>query len=291
MRIYLIAMLGVGLAAGLARDLPAPETGAGSRVGAQEFYSADNLLRMDSKDLINLVLAHETEASKHRGYYTYLSVERSERTGGHEWTERVAETTYGKVRYLIAEDGKPLTGDRLAAERARIDAEGAHPEAFRQEEAAKVEDEQHARQMMSILPKAFLFDPPQLEGDSVRVRYRPNPNYQPSGLEERVLHGMSGSVVIDAKLIRTHELDGRMPQDVSIGFGFLATIHAGSNFATTRDHMEGYDWKTVTLHTDINGKALFLKTVARRQEAKHSEFKRIPDGITVSDAVKMVEEQ
>jgi hypothetical protein len=262
---------------------------AGARDDGQEIIP--NLTAMTGKDLIALVVSREAEASNHRGYYMYLSVERSERTGGHEWTERMAETKWGKVKYLIAEDGHPLTGLRLAAERARIEDEGRHPEEFKREEAAKSEDEQHARQMMGLLPKAFLFDPPQAEGEYVRVRYRPNPAYNSSGIEERVLHGMTGSVVIDSKLVRTHELDGTMPQDVSIGFGILATIHAGSNFSTTRDHLEGYDWKTITLHTDINGKALFLKTVARKQEARHSEFKRIPDGISVADAVKMLEEQ
>ena len=152
-----------------------------------------------------------------------------------------------------------------------------------------MEDEQHAREMMTLLPKAFLFDQPKLEGEFLRVTYHPNPDYQPNGLEEKVLHAMSGSVLIDAKQIRTHELEGKMPQDVSIGFGILATIHAGSNFSTVRDHIDGYDWKTVAVHTDINGKALFLKTVARKQEAKHTDFKRIPDGITVEEAVKMVE--
>ncbi len=248
-----------------------------------------DVARMDGKSLITLVASREAEASNHRGRYMYLSVERSERTGGHEWTERIAETAWGKVRYLIAEDGQPLTGDRLAAERARIEEEGVHPEEYKRQEAGKMEDEQHARSMMVLLPKAFVFDQPEAEGEYLRVRYKPNPAYQPNGMEERVLHGMSGSVLIDTKLVRTHELDGTMPQDVSIGFGILATIHAGSNFSTTRDHIEGYDWKTVTVHTDINGKALFLKTVARKQEAKHTEFKRIPDGVTVEEAVKLVE--
>ena len=278
---------GVGLLA-VAMTLGPSVRGAG---GAVDGFAGQELdvARMDGKSLITLVASREAEASNYRGRYMYLSVERSERTGGHEWTERVAETAWGKVRYLIAEDGKPLEGMRLAAERARIEDEGAHPDEFKRQEAGKMEDEQHARSMMTLLPKAFVFDPPEVEGDYVRVRYRPNPDYQPSGLEERVLHGMSGSVLIDAKMIRTHELDGRMAQDVNIGFGILATIHAGSNFSTTRDHMEGYDWKTVTVHTDINGKALFLKTVARKQEAKHTDFKRIPDGITVEEAVKMVE--
>jgi hypothetical protein len=261
--------------------------------GQEAFAGGDagNIAQMTGKELITLVVSRETEAAGHRGYYMYLSVERSERTGGHEWTERVAETLWGKVRYRIAEDGQPLTGDKLAAERARIEDEGARPEVFKQQEAQRGEDEQHARSMVALLPKAFLFDPPQQEGEYVRVNYRPNPAYTPSGLEERVLHGMTGSVLVDTRMVRVHGLDGRMPQDVSIGFGLLATIKAGSNFATTRIHEDGYDWKTETVHTNINGKALFLKTIARSEEAKHSEFKKIPTGITVADAVKLVEAQ
>lgn len=238
---------------------------------------------------MSIVASREAEAGNHRGRYMYVSVERSDRTNGHEWTERVAETAWGKVRYLIAEDGKPLAGERLSAERMRIEDEGRNPEIFKQQESTKMEDEQHARQMMTLLPKAFLFDQPQQEGEFLRVAFHPNPDYQPNGIEEKILHGMTGSVQVDAKSIRMHALEGRMLQDVSIGFGILATIHSGSNFSTVRDPIEGADWKTVQVHTDINGKALFLKTVARKQEARHTEFKRLPDGVTVADAVKMVE--
>jgi hypothetical protein len=246
---------------------------------------------MDATQWIQTVVAHESEAAQHKGHYVYLSDERSERTGGHLWTERVAETSVGKVRYLLAEDGRPLTGDRLAAEKARVEDEAARPEVFRQKEAARADDEQHAIQMLKLLPKAFLFDAPKVEGELVRVGYRPNPDYSPNGLEERVLHSMVGSVLIDEKLVRVRGLDGKIPEDVNIGFGILATIHAGSNFSTTREHLEGVDWKTQTVHTDINGKALFLKSIARQQEAKHHDFRRIADGMSLTDAVKMLEEE
>jgi len=292
MKTIWIAMLGFGMALN-------PPGGAGSGAAAQTLRLAslsngpggDRPDQMGGQELIETLISHEADASKHRGYYAYLSVERSDRTGGHEWTERVAETAWGKVRYLIGEDGKPLSPERQAAERARLDDDAAHPDAFKAREAAKGEDEQHMRQMLVLLPKAFLFDSPQPEGDCVRVHFRPNPAYQPASLEERVLHSMSGSVLVDSKLFRTREIDGRMPQDVNIGFGFLATIRAGSNFSTTREHVSGSDWKTETVHTDINGKALFLKTIARQQEVRHANYKQIPANITVADAVKLLESQ
>ena len=244
----------------------------------------------DARATINTLVQHEAYAADHRGHYTYVSEERSERTGGHLWREKVAETNWGKVKYLVAEDGAPLTGERLAAEKKRVAGEAADPEAFKRSESARVDDEQHAKQMLTLLPKAFLFDTPQVEGEYWRIGFRPNPDYSPANMEERVLHGMSGSVLVDQKTVRMHGIDMTMPQDVSIGFGFLATIKAGSNFHTIREHQEGIDWKTQTLHTDFRGKALFLKTISRQQDATHSAFKKIPDGMTMADALALLEE-
>ena len=249
---------------------------------------AGNMHGQDAMSTVQTLLQHEEQASEHKGHYTYLSEERSERTGGHLWTERVAETKWGKVRFLTAEDGKPLPPQRAATETARVEQEAADPEAFKRAEAARVDDEQHAKQMLALLPKAFLFDAPVSEGELLRIAFKPNPAYNPQSLEERVLHGMTGTVLIDAESIRLHGIDGKMPQDVSIGFG-LATIHAGSNFATVRQHVGGDDWKTDTLHTDIRGRALFLKTLAKQQDAKHSAFKKIPDETTVREAVTLLE--
>jgi hypothetical protein len=243
----------------------------------------------DANTMMTTLVQHEAAASGHRGHYLYTSEERSDRTGGHLWQERVAETNWGKVRYLTAVDGQPLSGEKLAAEQARVAGEANDPEGFKRTEAARVDDEQHAKQMLELLPKAFLFDLPVAEGEYVRVAFRPNPGYAPQSLEERVLHGMSGTVVIDAKAVRLRGIEGRMGQDVSIGFGLLATIHAGSNFSTTREPVGGDDWKTQLLHTDIQGKALFLKTIARQQDAKHYGFEKIADGLTVKDAVRLLE--
>jgi hypothetical protein len=240
-------------------------------------------------DLVAKMVANEDLAEQHRDHYRYLSKERSERTGGHLWTERVAETSAGKVRMLIAEDGQPLTGERLAAERARMAEIAAHPDAFQRREQALRNDEKHAKQMLELLPKAFLFDTPNVEGGFTRIHFRPNPEYAPQSLEERVLRAMTGTVTIDPAG-RLHELDGRLPEDVTIGFGLVATIKAGSNFATTRDHVGGNEWKTATLDTDIDGRAIFFKAIGKKEHAEHSEFKLLPMDMTVPQAVAMLEQ-
>src|ERR1700735_1353670 len=106
----------------------------GLRMGAALCVLATVALRAQSsgaaKQVVDAMLVHENDPGEHRNKYMYVSEERSERTGGHLWKERVAETPEGKVRLLIAEDGQPLSGSRLASEKARLEDIAAHPDAF-----------------------------------------------------------------------------------------------------------------------------------------------------------------
>jgi len=239
-------------------------------------------------ELVQKMVANEDLAEQHRGHYEYLSKDRSERTGGHLWTERVAETTAGKLRTLIAEDDQPLTGDRLAQERTRLADIAAHPDEFQKREQALKNDERHAKQMLELLPKAFLFESAGKEGPFTRINFKPDPAYDPKSMEERVIRAMTGSVLIDPA-VRLHRIEGRLNEDVNIGFGLIATIKAGSNFSTTRDRVADDEWKTAVLDTDINGRAIFFKTIGKKEHAEHSRFKALPIDMTVPQAVALLE--
>ena len=242
-----------------------------------------------ANDLVAKMLVQEDYEANHRGHYMYLSNERSDRTNGHLWTEKVVETSSGKLRMLIAEDGQPLNGDRLAAEKARLAQVEAHPDAFERQEQALKNDEQHAKEMLNLLSKAFLFENERREGDYVRIDFKPDPNYAPQSMEERVMHGMSGSMLVDPRVARLHMLEGRLPQDVSIGFGLLATVHAGSNFSTKRDSVAGNEWKTVAIDTNIEGKALFFRSIGKKEHAEHADFKPVAMDLTLPQALEMLE--
>jgi hypothetical protein len=243
-----------------------------------------------AKQLIATVVSNEQTAALHRDHYAYLSQERSDRTGGHLWTEKVVETNAGKIRFLLEEDGQPLSADRMAQERGRLAAIVADPEGFTRKSQTVKDDEAHARQLLTLLPDAFLFSDPHDEGGYLRIDFQPNPDYQTRSIEERVLHGTSGSVLVEPKAMRLHHIEGRLPQDISIGFGLLATIRAGSTFDTTRDALGQPDWKTTLVNTDINGRAIFFKSIARKEHAEHSDFVRIDNDLSVPQAVAIAEQ-
>jgi hypothetical protein len=238
--------------------------------------------------VVNAMIAHEDDNSAHKDTYEFLSKERSARTGGQVWTERVVETAFGRVRFLLAVNGNPLSAEQEGAERGRLAGTVADPEAFLAQERAQKDDEAQARKMLDLLPKAFVFDNVRLKDGVWTMDIHPNPEYSPHGIEERVMCAMSGTVVIDATQVRLMHVDGRLPKDVSIGFGLLATIKAGSHFSSDRADEDGH-WRTLHVLTAINGKAALFKAVGKDTEVTRSEFHYLQPGMTVAQAVALAE--
>jgi len=257
--------------------------------GAVRAQSADVVRSSDTaRRIVDTMLTHEGDPAEHRFKYMYLSEERSERTGGHLWLERVVETPMGKVRLLLAEDGKPLSAERQTAEKARLANIVAHPDAFQKREQAMKNDEQHAEQMLALLHKAFLFDEPRTEGGDLRIGFRPDPAYQPKTMEEKVLHSMSGTVLVDERTNQLHRIEGKIPADVNLGYGLLGTIHSGSSFSTEHEIEQGGEWKEALANTAIEGKAMLFKEIGRNEHVVHREFKRMSDSIDVGQAVALL---
>jgi hypothetical protein len=234
------------------------------------------------------LMANERSAARQKPSFLYTSIERSDRTHGHLWTERVAEIPQGKLRLLIAEDGNALSADRRSAEIARLKDIADKPDDFIRRELARKSDEEHALQMLDLLPRAFLFDSPGKDGRWLRINYHTNPAYVPQTFEERVLHAMSGTMLIDERTMRLHDLEGSLSSEVTFGYGLLATIHKGSRFATTRDPIAPDVWKTTSIDVHFDGRAIFFKTISRQQHSVHRDFMAIPGDLSIPRAIELL---
>jgi hypothetical protein len=238
------------------------------------------------QELMLAVVRNENRASDQHELWAYLSNERSSRTGGHLWTERVVETRPGRMRLLIAEDGKPLSPQRQQAERERLQRIEAHPEEFIKKEQGTRAEEKRARDLLEVLPKDFLFENVRLEDGVWRMNFRPNPDYSPSGVEEKVLHAMAGTLVIDERDERPLHMDFHVTHDVILGFG-LADVRMGTSFESDRGITDGH-WHTTHVSTQVRAKAVFFKTVDLNLELTRSEFQPLDHDVGVAEAARML---
>ena len=237
--------------------------------------------------VVTAMVRNEKQARQHRTFFRYTSVERSERTGGHLWKENVVETPDGQLRRLVEEDGKPLTPDRTAEEDRHIAALVADPDALRDADADRRADEARLEKILDILPKVFLFNADGMQDDCVRIAFRPNPAFTPSSYDERIVHGLAGTILVRMPAERLCGIEGHLIDRVSFGFGILGHIEKDSRFRVTRTPVTATDWKSTRIEVHLDGKILLLKSISRDQDAHHSGAEPLPSHLSLAQAAAL----
>jgi hypothetical protein len=246
-----------------------------------------SLLEQTPLQVVTAMVQNEKQARQHRTFFRYTSVERSARTGGHLWTENVAETPDGLLRRLIAEDGEPLSSDRAAAEDRRIAALVRDPAALRAADADRRADEARMGKILDVTPKAFLFTTDGMQGVCLRIAFRPNPAFTPSTYDERVVHGLAGTILIRMPAGRLCGIEGHLLDRVSFGFGLLGHIEKDSRFRVIRAPVTETDWKNSKIEVHVDGRILLLKSISRDEDAHHSGAEPLPPHLSLAQAAAL----
>ena len=169
-------------------------------------------------ELINSVVANELRDRVQQLKWMYVI---EKREGNQSLTEEQVETKNGPIYRVLAMDGIPLTPDQRQQDNARI-ARLLHDTSQQSKLKQHYEDdEQKLEKLMRLMPGAFLYDYDGVDGTFVRLKFRPNPSYNPPDYEARVLHSLAGTVLIDSQQKRLAKLSGQLINGVNFGFGIL----------------------------------------------------------------------
>jgi len=237
--------------------------------------------------LVTKMAANEVAARQQVPHFAYTSEERSTRTAGHLWREKVVETADGPLRRLIAIDNQPLTPDQVQAEQRRIDSLVGNPNDFRKMNLAHKDDELRATQLLQLLPTAFIMTPAGEEDGCVRFTFQPNPSFQPSSYLERASREMSGTVSLKQPEDRLCDLDAKAFRPIEFGFGMLGHIDQGSRFSLERKRIDEANWKSDRISVHITGKILLFKSLTQDQEATRTDIRLVPQNLSLQQAAQM----
>lgn len=197
---------------------------------------------------------------------------------------QVAETKDGEIDHLVSINGKPLTGREQQSEDRRIQKLLAHPDEVRKMRKSEASDANEERKLLQMLPNAFIYKYDGTQGNEIKLRFEPNASFRASGHESQVFHHMQGEMYIDGGQKRLVEMDGRLTSPVKFGDGLLGHLDQGGTFSVKQQDVGGGHWEMTYLDVQMNGRALFFKTIAVRQTEAYSSFRRVPDGTTASRA-------
>jgi hypothetical protein len=255
---------------------------ARTSLGAQESQSFSAI------QIVNKMVQAESAAWRSRQHFLYRNEERSSRTDGRLWDEIVVETSDGSMQRLVSEDGKPLSDSQEKAEEERITYLGRHPVEFRRKAQRRKEDEARMPELLREIPNIFLFETVRSEGDYFRISFQPNPSFHEESYQDRVVHAMSGEILIHKTNMRLCELDGHLEHRVEFGFGILGELSDKTHMFLARKEVSPGQWTTTKIRVHLDGRILLLKSFSRDLDSSRSGYKLVAHDLTAAGAAGVV---
>jgi hypothetical protein len=244
---------------------------------------------MSANELARKVITNELKFQYDDHSHWMYRLEKEE--SGRKQVQEIVETINGSLSRSLSIDGHSLDSKQRQKENQRLQSLVGHPDEQRKlQQASHKKSEQGAR-LFNILPDVFVFSYGGRQGDLVTLTFRPNPDFKPASIEARVFHAMQGEMTVDTKQERLAAMNGQLMEDVKFGGGLLGHLDKGGKFEVRQAEVAPGQWEMTVLGVDMKGKALLFKTVGMQETENHSDFHRVPDGLTLAEATDMLNSQ
>jgi hypothetical protein len=206
---------------------------------------------------------------------------------GRRDTFAVFETEWGEIDRLIAINGQPLTAEQARTEDVRIAKLISDPKQVRSEEQEKREDQQKELRLLRMLPNAFRYQYASTENGLIKLNFTPDLAFHSTDHESQVFHDLSGAIWLDPAAKRLAHMEGRLIAPVKFGWGLLGHLDEGGTFSVSQQDVGSGCWEMTDLDVNMNGKALFFKTISVKQDQHNFDYKPVPSTATLLDAARI----
>jgi hypothetical protein len=244
--------------------------------------------------------AVENEVRNNNQGPKYIFRQRKETLAGSQ-TKLMVETRDAMVGMVVANNDQPMDQEQRRAEYGRIERfvnESAELEHKRRQEKESAE---RVALILKALPDAFLYEYDGTEtarpgvgkpGDPLlRLKFRPNPRYEPPSHVEQVLVGMQVVVLIDAQAERIARIDGTLFKDVGFGWGILGRLDRGGRFQVDQADVSDNHWTIARMNLTFTGKMLLFKSINIKSTEIYSDFHPVPADLTFAQGPQLLKEQ
>ena len=256
---------------------PSPASPASKNPG-QQIGSANELVKTTVQNELHAI------DSDHSHWSYRLTTTKS----GITETKEVVETPHGNLERVIARNGHPLSADEQKQEDAKVQKFVSDTSAQQKQRKDLDDDGKQTHDLLAMLPDALTYTYVGRQGSNAKLTFKPNPSFHPPSHEAKVFAAMEGQMVINTKQNRLVEFSGHLTHDVKFGGGILGDLKQGGGFDVRQQEAGPGHWEISLLKVNIHGKALFFKTISVQQDEQHSNFKRVPDTLTLAQAQNLV---
>ena len=263
------------------------------------YTQAAEIPAIQPTELVRMTVNNEITASQ-KPSVRHMFEARKESARGSQ-TKLYCETDFAMAGMAIAFDDKPLSPQQRQAEEARLNQLLKDPAELGRKRQREKDDADRINRIVRAMPDAFFYEydgmepsKPGLgkEGTSlVRLKFRPNPKYDPPTHVEQILQGMQGHMLIDPKQHRIARIDGTLLKDVGFGWGILGHLDKGGHFLVEQADVGDGSWDIARMSITFTGKILLFKRLDMKSTEVFSEFRSVPVGLSFAQAIDLLKKQ
>lgn len=249
-------------------------------------------------ELIRRAVENEIKSNDEPAKYMFR--QRKETPEGSQ-TRLLVETREAMAGMVIAYNDRPLNPEQRQGEYGRIQRFIDNPAELDRKRQKEKEDSDRVQSILKALPDAFLYEYDGTEtsrpgvgkpGDELlRLKFRPNPKYDPPTRVEQVLTGMEGVVLVDAQKLHIARIDGTLFKDVAFGWGILGHLDRGGHFQVDQTDVDANHWSISRMVLAFTGKILMLKNLNIKSTAIYSDFQSVPANLSFAQGVDLLKKQ
>jgi hypothetical protein len=240
----------------------------------------------NARETVRAVMKNELAADAND--HTHWMFKESKKVPGKSTVKLVVETAKGNVSRLLEVDGRPPTAEQRARDEANMQRLISDPQEQQKQARDRRDDGKQARNMMQMLPDAFLWMKTGEANGMTTFKFRPNPDFDPPTREAQVLAAMAGTMTIDQGQLRMKSLRGELTDDVEFGWGILGRLRKGGTFSIERTEVAPKVWQITATHVHISGRALFFKSIDQNEDELTTDYKRVPDSLSLEEAAALL---
>ena len=249
-------------------------------------------------ELVRRAVANEMKSDDQ--LVKYMFRQRKETPSGSQ-TRLMVETRDALAGLLVAFNDQPLNQEQRRGEYDRLEHFLRDPEELAHKRKQEKENSERVKSILRALPDAFLFEYDGSEtgkpgvgepgSQLVRLKFRPNPKYDPPTRVEQVLTGMEGTVLIDPQKQHIAAIDGTLAKDVSFGWGILGHLDRGGHFLVNQTSIADNNWSIARMDLAFTGKLLLFKSLNFKSTEVYSDFHPVPPDLTFAQGVELLKKQ
>jgi hypothetical protein len=251
----------------------------------------------DPADLVRKAVNNEIRAAAENAHFLFRGVKTTPQGSTTRIYVEAKDVTAGLV---VAYNGQPLTAAQHQGEEARV-ARFKNPDEMKKKREQEHENTERTLRIIRAIPDAFLFEYAGEETATgsvgrpgarlVKLKFRPNPHYQPPSHVEEVLTGMQGFVLLDADHYRIASIDSTLYKEVSFGWGILGHLDRGGHFMIQQQEVGNNVWEISSMSLRFTGKILLVKTLNINSTEVFSGFRRVPSDMTFDQGIELLKQE